>query len=246
MEVGADNPNPGSSVPVARTASNADARHRADGFGHEPSADRPFLLTASVAGGLAGCSTTAPVASSVGATVSVQPETPSATSRTSAPPAPSPSPSPSSPSASASPSVSPSTAVASSPTPPTRDGNGARSRRSRAHGTHARLSRCRREPTARLRGGVLDAFVVCVRRWQGPEPLRRAFAAVRDAFPGPDVTRAKVVPGQPARLATLQISGRLPEPRARGRLTYAHQILTGEPPATRSSTRAPGGSPQAG
>lgn len=61
----------------------------------------------------------------------------------------------------------------------------------------------------------------------GPEPLQRAFAAIQDAFPGPDVTRAEVAWASLHGLATLQISGRLPESRAQARLEYAHQMLTG-------------------
>ena len=60
----------------------------------------------------------------------------------------------------------------------------------------------------------------------GPEPLRRAFAAIQDAFPGPDDTRAEVAWAFLHGLATLQISGRLPESRAQARLEYAHQTLT--------------------
>ena len=61
----------------------------------------------------------------------------------------------------------------------------------------------------------------------GPEPLRRAFAAIQDAFPDPDGTRAEVAWASLHGLATLQISGRLPESRAQARLEHAHRMLTG-------------------
>jgi AcrR family transcriptional regulator len=60
----------------------------------------------------------------------------------------------------------------------------------------------------------------------GPEPLRRAFAAIQDAFPGPDEIRAEVAWASIHGLATLQISGRLPEPRAQARLDDLHQLLS--------------------
>jgi len=60
----------------------------------------------------------------------------------------------------------------------------------------------------------------------GPEPLRRAFAAIQEAFPGPDATRAEVAWASLHGLATLQISGRLPETRVQARLEYAHRALT--------------------
>lgn len=60
------------------------------------------------------------------------------------------------------------------------------------------------------------------------EPLRRAFAAIQDAFPGPDVTRAEVAWATLHGLATLQVSGRLPEARAQARLEQAYQMLTGD------------------
>jgi AcrR family transcriptional regulator len=59
-----------------------------------------------------------------------------------------------------------------------------------------------------------------------PEPLRRAFAAIRDAFPDPDGTRAEVAWAALHGLATLQIGGRLPESRAQARLDYACDMLT--------------------
>ena len=57
------------------------------------------------------------------------------------------------------------------------------------------------------------------------EPLTRAFAAIRDAFPGADDTRAEVAWATLHGLATLQASGRLPPERARERLEQAHQQL---------------------
>jgi AcrR family transcriptional regulator len=60
----------------------------------------------------------------------------------------------------------------------------------------------------------------------GPEPLKRAFAAIREAFPGPDVVRAEVAWATLHGLATLQLSGRLPAPLAEARLEYAHHALT--------------------
>ena len=65
----------------------------------------------------------------------------------------------------------------------------------------------------------------------GPEPLRRAFAAIQAAFPGPDATRAEVAWATVHGLAALQISGRLPESRTQARLEYAHQMLTDDQPA---------------
>jgi AcrR family transcriptional regulator len=61
----------------------------------------------------------------------------------------------------------------------------------------------------------------------GPKPLRRAFAAIQDAFPSPDDTRAEVAWACLHGLATLQIGGRLPKSRAQARLEHAHQMLTG-------------------
>lgn len=62
---------------------------------------------------------------------------------------------------------------------------------------------------------------------RSPEPLRRAFAAIRDVFPGSDDTRAEVAWAALHGLATLQISDRLPASRAEARLAYAHRALTG-------------------
>lgn len=58
-----------------------------------------------------------------------------------------------------------------------------------------------------------------------PEPLARAFAAIRDAFPGGD-TRAEVAWATLHGLATLQAGGRLPMARMRERLEIAHRMLT--------------------
>lgn len=60
----------------------------------------------------------------------------------------------------------------------------------------------------------------------GPEPLRRAFRALRDAFPGSDETRAEVAWAILHGLATLQIGQRLRESHAIARLECAHQMLT--------------------
>ncbi|MBA8989263.1 AcrR family transcriptional regulator [Curtobacterium pusillum] len=61
---------------------------------------------------------------------------------------------------------------------------------------------------------------------EGPEPLRRAFAAISAAFPDGDVTAAEVAWATVHGLATLQISRRLPEVRAEARLDYAHDAFT--------------------
>lgn len=60
----------------------------------------------------------------------------------------------------------------------------------------------------------------------GPYALRRAFAGIQEAFPGPDATEAEVAWATVHGLATLEISKRLPTSRSRGRLNYAHQVLT--------------------
>lgn len=62
----------------------------------------------------------------------------------------------------------------------------------------------------------------------GPEPLRRAFAAIKDAFPNADDTRAEIAWATIHGLATLQISRRLPKSRALARLDYAHRMLTSD------------------
>lgn len=61
---------------------------------------------------------------------------------------------------------------------------------------------------------------------KGPEPLRRAFAAIRAAFPSPDETEAEVAWATVHGLATLQVNGRLPETRAQERLQRAYEKLT--------------------
>jgi AcrR family transcriptional regulator len=57
-----------------------------------------------------------------------------------------------------------------------------------------------------------------------PEPLRRAFAAIQDAFPGPEA-RAEVAWAAMHGLATLQAGGRLPRSRAQARVDYLHELL---------------------
>jgi AcrR family transcriptional regulator len=59
-----------------------------------------------------------------------------------------------------------------------------------------------------------------------PEPLTRAFSAIRHAFPGDDDTRAEVAWSTMHGLATLQASRRLPASRMRARLEIAHRMLT--------------------
>ena len=59
-----------------------------------------------------------------------------------------------------------------------------------------------------------------------PEPLRHAFACVRDAFPDADVIRAEVAWAALHGLATLQASGRLPASLAQARLNLTHRMLT--------------------
>jgi AcrR family transcriptional regulator len=59
-----------------------------------------------------------------------------------------------------------------------------------------------------------------------PQPLRRAFAALRDAFPEPDDTRAEVAWAALHGLATLQAGGRLVAAEAPARLDLAHRMLT--------------------
>lgn len=59
-----------------------------------------------------------------------------------------------------------------------------------------------------------------------PEPLRRAFAAIHEVFPGSDDTRAEVAWATLHGLATLQMGGRQPESRMQSRLESAHHILT--------------------
>jgi AcrR family transcriptional regulator len=59
-----------------------------------------------------------------------------------------------------------------------------------------------------------------------PEPLQRAFRAIRDAFPDADETRAEVAWGALHGLATLLLGGRLPASRSDARLTLLHDALT--------------------
>ena len=59
-----------------------------------------------------------------------------------------------------------------------------------------------------------------------PGPLRRAFAAVHDAFPDADGTRAEVAWSVLHGLATLQAGGRLRAGEAQARLDLAHRMLT--------------------
>jgi AcrR family transcriptional regulator len=59
-----------------------------------------------------------------------------------------------------------------------------------------------------------------------PGALRRAFAGIRAAFPGPDDTAAEVAWATVHGLATLEISGRLPASRSRARLDLAHRMVT--------------------
>jgi AcrR family transcriptional regulator len=61
-----------------------------------------------------------------------------------------------------------------------------------------------------------------------PEPLRRAFSGIRDAFPDADGTRAEVASSTLHGLATLQASRRvrLPASHAQARLDLAHRMLT--------------------
>jgi AcrR family transcriptional regulator len=65
-----------------------------------------------------------------------------------------------------------------------------------------------------------------------PEPLRRAFAAVHDAFPDADGVWAEVAWAALHGLATLRASGRLPAHRAQARLELTHRMLMqlGHPP----------------
>jgi hypothetical protein len=61
-----------------------------------------------------------------------------------------------------------------------------------------------------------------------PDPLRRAFAAIRRAFPDPDDLRAQVAWAALHGLATLQAGGRLRPEQAQQRLDLTHRMLTGE------------------
>jgi AcrR family transcriptional regulator len=59
-----------------------------------------------------------------------------------------------------------------------------------------------------------------------PESLHHAFAALRDAFPDADGTRAEVAWSALHGLATLQAGGRLRPSHAQERLALVHDILT--------------------
>lgn len=61
-----------------------------------------------------------------------------------------------------------------------------------------------------------------------PEPLHRAFAALRDAFPDEDGTRAEVAWSTLHGLATLQAGRRLRPEQVESRLDLAHRMLTEE------------------
>ena len=63
-----------------------------------------------------------------------------------------------------------------------------------------------------------------------PEPLQRAFAGIRDAFPDADGTRAEVAWSTLHGLVTLQASGRLRASQAQARLDLAHRMLTQQEP----------------
>lgn len=57
-------------------------------------------------------------------------------------------------------------------------------------------------------------------------PMARAFAAIRDGFPGADDVRAELAWATLHGLASLQASGRLPAETARVRFERAHRLLT--------------------
>jgi AcrR family transcriptional regulator len=61
-----------------------------------------------------------------------------------------------------------------------------------------------------------------------PEPLQRAFSAIRDVFPDADETQAEVAWSALHGLATLQASGRLRANQAEARLKLTHRILSGQ------------------
>jgi AcrR family transcriptional regulator len=58
-----------------------------------------------------------------------------------------------------------------------------------------------------------------------PEPLRRAFAGIRDVFPDEDGVRAEVVWSALHGLATLGAAGRLSPGQGQARLELAHRLL---------------------
>jgi len=59
-----------------------------------------------------------------------------------------------------------------------------------------------------------------------PEPLTRAFSAIREGFPGSDDARAEVAWSTLHGLATLRAGGRLPEQGMPARVELAHRMLT--------------------
>jgi AcrR family transcriptional regulator len=59
-----------------------------------------------------------------------------------------------------------------------------------------------------------------------PEPLHRAFASVRDAFPDADGTLAEVAWSALHGLATLQAARRLRPSQVQARLDLAHRLLS--------------------
>jgi AcrR family transcriptional regulator len=60
-----------------------------------------------------------------------------------------------------------------------------------------------------------------------PEPLRRAFRGIRDAFPADDETKPEVAWSAMHGLATLQASGRLRPSHVQQRLDLVGRMLTG-------------------
>jgi hypothetical protein len=61
---------------------------------------------------------------------------------------------------------------------------------------------------------------------RGPESLGRAFSAIEVAFPGADATKAEVAWAVAHGLASLQLSGRLPNERIQERLQLASDALS--------------------
>lgn len=59
-----------------------------------------------------------------------------------------------------------------------------------------------------------------------PEPLQRAYAALHEAFPDTDGTRAEVAWSALHGLATLQASGRLRASHVQARMNFLHRALT--------------------
>jgi len=62
-----------------------------------------------------------------------------------------------------------------------------------------------------------------------PEPLRRAFTGLRDAFPDADDTWTEVAWSLLHGLVTLQAAGRLAPDQAQARLDLAHRMITEQP-----------------